>query len=89
MKHVSIKVTGLVQGVYFRASTKEMADTLNILGFVRNEPDGGVYIEAEGEGDNLKRFVEWCGRGPSRAVVQSCDIREGEIKNYQKFEIRR
>ncbi|HNU41845.1 MAG TPA: acylphosphatase, partial [Cyclobacteriaceae bacterium] len=45
--HINILVTGTVQGVYYRASTKQKADELGIKGFVRNQPDGSVYIEAE------------------------------------------
>jgi acylphosphatase len=56
-KRFSIRVNGRVQGVFFRASTKEVADQLGVRGFVRNEPDGKVYIEAEADEEALKRFV--------------------------------
>ncbi len=62
MKHMAIRVTGRVQGVYFRASTQQTAVACAIHGFVRNEADGSVYIEAEGEEANLQRFMEWCKR---------------------------
>jgi acylphosphatase len=48
MNHVSIRISGKVQGVFFRASTKGKAEQYGINGFVRNEKDGSVYIEAEG-----------------------------------------
>jgi len=48
MKHLNITVKGVVQGVFFRASTKDQADQLGICGLVRNEQDGSVYVEAEG-----------------------------------------
>jgi acylphosphatase len=48
-KHFNIRISGRVQGVFFRASTKAKAEELGISGFVQNEPDGSVYIEAEGE----------------------------------------
>lgn len=88
-KHISIRISGLVQGVYFRASTKEVADSLGIHGFVRNEPDGSVYVEAEGEDQNLSAFLEWCGRGPSRAEVDSCRVNEGALQSYERFVIER
>ncbi len=72
MKHVNIRVSGKVQGVFFRASTKEQADQLGVKGFARNEPNGDVYIEAEGEEDKLNLFLEWCARGPSKARVENC-----------------
>ena len=48
-KHLSIRVTGKVQGVFFRASTREEAQRLGLCGWVRNEADGSVRIEAEGD----------------------------------------
>ena len=54
MKHLSIHVSGKVQGVFFRASTKEKAEEFNIKGNVRNNADGSVSIEAEGEEENLQ-----------------------------------
>lgn len=78
-----------MQGVFFRASTKETADRLNIHGFVRNEPDGSVYVEAEGDEQQLRQFTEWCSRGPARANVEKIEITEGPLKNYSGFIIER
>ena len=89
MKHLSIHVIGKVQGVFFRASTKEEADALGIKGFVRNEWDGSVYIEAEGEEVLLNEFTAWCRHGPSRAKVDEIIIHEGVFKNFSRFEIQR
>lgn len=88
MKHLSIHIEGKVQGVFFRASTKEKADELDIKGFVKNENDGSVYIEVEGEGDALKEFMTWCKSGPSRAIVHNINISEGELKNFFDFKIK-
>lgn len=88
-KHVSIRISGLVQGVFFRASTEAKARELNIAGFVQNEKDGSVYVEAEGEQQALERFVEWCHRGPDRARVDNCEVVEAEPKGYTDFTIRR
>lgn len=88
-KRVTLRISGLVQGVFFRASTKERADSLNIHGLVRNEPDGSVYAEAEGEEENLRLFIEWCHQGPSRAKVQKCEVHEGTVKNFNRFVIER
>lgn len=88
-KHFTIRVSGLVQGVFFRASTKQKADSLKITGFVRNEPDGSVYIEAEGSDQDLKRFVQWCHQGPPNARVDECEVRDGDVSGYPVFEIRR
>jgi len=89
MKHMAIRVTGKVQGVFFRASTRQVAVTCAIHGFVRNESDGSVYIEAEGEEANLRRFIEWCKKGPSGARVDKLDTAEGALRNYKDFIIDR
>lgn len=89
MKHLAIKVSGKVQGVYFRASTKEIADQSGIKGFARNERDGSVYIEAEGTEEKLKQFVAWCHRGPAHAVVEHVNVEEGNVQGFKKFEIQR
>ena len=89
MKHLTIRVSGKVQGVFFRASTKQQADLLEIKGFVRNEPNGDVYIESEGEENQIQEFLKWCRRGPDRARVDNLDIREGTWKDFKEFEVRR
>jgi acylphosphatase len=72
MKHFNIHVSGKVQGVFFRASAKEQADKTNIKGFVRNEPSGDVYIEAEGDDNELKSFLQWCKHGPGVSSKEQC-----------------
>jgi acylphosphatase len=88
-KHFSIRVSGHVQGVFYRATTVEKARELKLSGFVRNESDGSVYIEAEGEEEPLLRFAEWTKQGPPRARVQKCEVNESELKNFSGFEIQR
>lgn len=88
-KHFNIKVSGKVQGVFFRASAQSRAEELGISGFVRNEEDGSVYIEAEAEEEQLKSFIVWCQRGPSRAEVKQCIVNEGQVRNYRDFRILR
>ena len=88
-KAYSIHVSGKVQGVFFRASTKDKADELGVTGFVRNERDGSVYIEAEADEDILKLFTDWCKHGPRMARVDACDIKELAVQNFRSFEIRR
>jgi len=87
MKHLNIKVVGKVQGVFFRASTKAVADQMGIKGFVKNEKDGSVHIEAEAEPFILEPFVDWCKEGPDKSVVENVEVTEGELKNFQNFEM--
>jgi acylphosphatase len=86
-KHFKIRVTGKVQGVFFRASTKTEADKYNINGFVRNEDDGSVYIEAEGEMENLQAFTAWCKHGPRMAQVERCEVHEDVLKGFDNFRV--
>ena len=87
MKHLNITVNGKVQGVFFRMSTKAVADQLSVKGFCKNQPDGSVYIEAEGDDFSLENFLEWCNEGPLQVAVQNVEVVEGEVKNYRNFEV--
>jgi acylphosphatase len=86
-KHLTIKVQGKVQGVFYRASTKAVADQLGVRGVVKNMPDGSVYIEAEADAPTLDMFLDWCHEGPEHAQVTSVETEEGELKNYRNFEV--
>ena len=88
-KHISIKVTGRVQGVFYRASTHDEAQRLGLKGFVKNEPDGSVYIEAEGEEAVLDALVAWCRQGPPAARVSNVEIHEGTWKGFTEFAVKR
>lgn len=87
IKHINIKVSGKVQGVSFRAVTKVVADQMGVRGMIRNEQDGSVYIEAEGDDTLLEVFIDWCNEGTDRAKVENVEITPGEVKHYQNFEI--
>lgn len=86
-KHFNIAVTGKVQGVFYRQSTLEAARRLGLTGFVRNEANGGVYIEAEGEEHQLKQLVEWCEKGPPRSRVEAVKVTEGAPGHFTSFEV--
>jgi len=70
-KRVHLIVSGIVQGVWFRESTRLKAEELMVKGWVKNRPDRTVEIVAEGMEPNLRKFVEWCHKGPPRAVVNT------------------
>jgi acylphosphatase len=89
MTHYNITVTGKVQGVFFRASTKKMADLLGLKGFVCNQPNGDVYIEAEGDENMLTKFIQWCHHGPEKAEVKYVSVNYGDAANFTMFEVRR
>lgn len=88
MKHINIKVKGKVQGVYFRATTKAVADQLGAKGFVVNLKDGSVYIEAEGDKFALDSLVEFCHEGTDHSEVESVEVEESiDIKGFKNFEV--
>jgi acylphosphatase len=89
MKRMLLLVNGKVQGVFFRASTKSQADRLGISGVVRNEPDGSVFIDAEGPEENLSRFADWCRQGPPGARVLQVVTEAAAPKGYADFKIER
>jgi acylphosphatase len=86
-KHLDIIVKGKVQGVFYRASTKAVADQLGVKGNIKNEPNGDVAIAAEGDAIALEMFLDWCNEGPQDAEVTSVGSHEGELKNYRNFDI--
>ena len=87
-KHLNIHISGQVQGVFFREYARKKAQELGISGFVENLSDGRVYIEAEGEEENLKEFLNWCRKGPDSAEVERVEAKDGEIRNFKGFEIK-
>lgn len=87
IKHINIVVSGKVQGVFFRASTKAVADQMGIKGFVKNEKDGSVYVEAEAEQFILDAFIDWCKEGPEKSKVENVAVTDGEFKNFRNFEV--
>lgn len=87
-QHYDIRISGRVQGVSYRYSTRLTAAGLGLTGFVRNEEDGSVYAEAEGEKASLDQFVSWLRRGPPHAVVEKVEIVPGPVKGFPGFNIR-
>jgi acylphosphatase len=71
-----IRVTGRVQGVWFRASAEREAARLGLHGYARNESDGSVTVEAEGPASAVDAMVAWCRVGPPRAEVASVAVAE-------------
>jgi len=88
-KNVHVTISGKVQGVWFRANTKDKAEQLDISGWIRNTPDGKVEAIFEGEEENIKEMLDWCNNGPPLAKVKEVKIEEREPTNkYKKFDIR-
>ena len=90
MKRLTLKILGDVQGVTFRWSSREKAQELDIVGWVKNEPDGSVTVIAEGDEAKLETFLDWCKTGPRWARVDKMEEKLEEVGklNFEKFEIR-
>ena len=85
---IHIIVHGRVQGVWFRAGTKEKADELRLFGWVKNKSEGTVEIHAEGEKLRLENFILWCREGTPAANVTSLNLNQTSLQNFTSFEIR-
>lgn len=89
MKHYNIRISGKVQGVFFRKYAVEKALEIGVKGFVRNEPNGDVYCEAEGEELLLEAFVQCCHQGSPMSDVKDVKVEEAEFRYFSGFEIQR
>jgi acylphosphatase len=87
MKHLNITISGRVQGVGFRFSALKAANLYGIKGHVKNLANGDVYIEAEGNDEQLNQFISWCYIGASYAKVENIDIEEDKLKGLKFFDI--
>ena len=84
---MEIRIFGRVQGVWFRDSARGRARELGLNGFVRNEPDGSVFVHAEGDQRALKQLIDWCHEGPPLAQVERVVQREASLKQEKEFRI--
>ncbi len=73
IERLVVRVRGRVQGVWYRASAKEQANKLGLVGWVSNRPDGSVEVCAEGARPKLERLLAWCHQGPPAAGVNLVD----------------
>lgn len=87
-KRASVRVSGRVQGVFFRMETKRFADAAGVTGWVKNMPDGTVAAVFEGDEPLVEKAVQWCRRGPSLARVEDLNATyEGYTGQYNTFDI--
>jgi acylphosphatase len=87
--HYKVTIKGRVQGVFFRVSTQREASRLGLCGFVRNEADGSVYAEVEGEQETIEKLIAWIKKGgPPQGRVDEVGIERGLVKNFSDFQIR-
>jgi acylphosphatase len=89
MLTISITVSGKVQGVYYRQSSRERAVELGITGTVQNLRDGSVQIIATGTKEQLDELANWCSKGPVRAAVENVEVKELPLQSFERFSIER
>ncbi len=78
-------VTGRVQGVFFRASTRDVAMKLSLAGYAINLPDGNVQVVASGRADALDKLATWLREGPRMASVTNVNEEEVEYQHFEGF----
>jgi len=86
---VRMRISGRVQGVFFRAHTRDEARRLGLKGWVRNMPDGRVEVLAQGDSYQLRALESFCRQGPPYARVQDVEVMEeaAEARELPPFEI--
>lgn len=87
MPTIHLIIKGEVQGVFFRATAKDMADEIGVTGWVKNTNEGNVEIVANGSNDQLQKFMDWCKLGPRRANVTDVEITGTEEKFFKSFDV--
>jgi acylphosphatase len=82
-----VVVRGRVQGVFFRAETRDRAASLRLGGWVRNNPDGTVEAEFEGERERVESMIDWCRKGPALAEIEHVDVAWVEPRAESAFTV--
>ena len=87
MKTVRLIIKGKVQGVFYRATARDVADALGIKGWVKNLPDDNVEVMATATDELLQKFIAWCKKGPPKARVDEVMVEESELQEFRGFRI--
>lgn len=87
---VHVVISGRVQGVWYRASTKQKAEELGLTGWVKNTRDGNVEAVFEGQESVINEMIAWCRKGPALAHVSDVRIVEKrKADHYTDFTVQR
>ena len=89
LERAYVRISGRVQGVFFRDATRQKAEDLTLAGWVQNLPDGRVEAVFEGHPDRVKEMLRWCEEGPRQASVENVDTDiEDAAGDLSGFEVR-
>jgi acylphosphatase len=89
MPTVHLIIKGRVQGVFFRATAKDVADEIGLKGWVKNTEEGNVEIMTSGTDEQLQKFVDWCKVGPRKAMVTDVVSTQMPDENFDEFKVLR
>ena len=87
MNTVHLEISGEVQGVFFRATAKEIAKHHKISGWIKNTFDDKVEALITGEKEDIEKFISWCKQGPEKANVENVIITNAELQFFSGFEV--
>lgn len=87
MRTARLIIRGKVQGVFYRATAKDVADLTGVKGWVRNLPNDDVEIIATAAEDILQKFIAWCKQGPPKARVDEVIVEEIELQQFNSFKV--
>ena len=85
---VHVLISGVVQGVFFRATTQNQALKLGLNGWVRNKSSGQVEAVFEGPKERVEQMVEWCKYGPPNAHVENVEVQDDKEEGLKDFSIK-
>lgn len=86
-KSIRLYITGVVQGVFFRAFVKENAEKYNVKGFIRNLEDGRIEIFLEGDGNMVDKMIELCNKGPKHSQIRNVQIKNERFQDFKLFKV--
>ena len=87
MPTVHLLIKGKVQGVFFRATAKKIADKLNLTGWIKNREDDDVEAMVTGSQQQLEEFINWCRKGPEKAEVEDVIVTQEKETVFNDFEV--
>lgn len=87
MPTIHLLISGKVQGVFYRASAKELANQLKLTGWIKNTREGDVEIMVSGEQEQLDKFTRWCEEGPDEANVEEVIVTNKDEATFNGFTI--
>jgi acylphosphatase len=87
LTRVRVRISGRVQGVFFRAEACSRAESLGLAGSARNAADGSVEAVFEGDEARVRSMVDWCRRGPSGARVDNVEVETEEPTGETGFRV--